>query len=73
MDKKILEFLSAIGKKGGSVKSEKKAKASRKNGKRPKKNRKLQLFYKSQFKLSLYGTITHYPNRGFRSCFTRNW
>lgn len=41
MDKKILEFLSAIGKKGGSVKSEKKAKASRKNGKRPKKKRKL--------------------------------
>ena len=42
MDKKILEFLSAIGKKGGSVKSEKKAKASRENGKKRKKKKDLK-------------------------------
>jgi len=40
MSKEIKEYFSRIGKKGGSVKSERKACASRKNGKlggRPKK------------------------------------
>jgi hypothetical protein len=36
----IKEYLSELGKRGGSAKTEKKAKASRENGKRPKKKRK---------------------------------
>lgn len=36
----IRDYLSGLGRKGGSAKSEKKAKASRENGKRPKKKRK---------------------------------
>jgi hypothetical protein len=36
----IKEYLAELGKRGGSAKTEKKAKASRENGKRPKKKGK---------------------------------
>jgi general stress protein YciG len=45
MSKKLKQYFSELGKKGGSVKSERKSHASRENGKkggRPRKN-KLQM------------------------------
>lgn len=39
MNKKISEYLSQIGAKGGSVKSEAKAKAARENAKKPRKKK----------------------------------
>jgi len=40
MNKKVKEYLASIGAKGGSVKSEAKAKAARENGKKAKKKKK---------------------------------
>ena len=50
------EFLASIGKRGGSSKSERKAKACRKNGKlggRPKKEKEPILFIRSKPKPKL--------------------
>jgi len=39
----VTQFLSRIGTKGGSVKSERKARAARRNAKKPRPNRRKKI------------------------------